>query len=92
VSVTKAGTGAGTVTSRLQYQSLNPPIPFPYAISCGDTCSEQFPEYFSLTLDAQPDAGSSFAGWSGDCSGTSSCSPLFYHGAAVSVTATFTRN
>jgi hypothetical protein len=73
--------------------SLNPPLPFPYAISCGDTCSDQFPEGFSLTLDAQPDAGSSFAGWSGGCSGTSSsCSPLLYGGADVSVTATFTRN
>jgi PKD domain/Divergent InlB B-repeat domain len=42
-----------------------------------------------VTLTADPDATSTFAGWSGDCSGTGSCQVTL--GEARSVTATFTR-
>jgi hypothetical protein len=66
VSVTKEGTGSGTVTS-------DPP-----GIDCGDTCLFAFPAeeqktFQPPTLTARADASSVFAGWGGACSGTGSC-------------------
>src|SRR2546425_1791117 len=74
LTVTKTGTGAGTVTS-------SPP-----GISCGADCSESYAGA-TVTLTAAPSAGSSFAGWSGACTGTSTCTVTMT--AARSVTATF---
>ncbi len=63
LSVTKAGTGSGAVTSN------------PSGISCGDTCSATYKSVTIVTLAASPDVGSVFAGWSGGgCSGTKVCS------------------
>jgi hypothetical protein len=56
LTVTKSGTGSGTVTSN------------PSGISCGSDCSEPYTSGTSVTLTAVADAGSSFTGWSGDCS------------------------
>lgn len=76
VTVSKVGTGAGTVTSS------------PAGIDCGSTCSAQFAEGAQVTLTATPGAGSEFAGWSGGgCSGTGTC-PLTLSG-DVSVSAQF---
>ena len=64
LSVTIAGTGAGTVNSS------------PGGIACGSgTCSAPF--YFDLpvTLVASPAAGSIFAGWTGACTGSGDCRP-----------------
>ena len=61
LTVSKSGTGSGNVTSS------------PSGISCGSTCSQDFAVDTSVTLTASADAGSEFAGWSGDCSGTGSC-------------------
>jgi PKD repeat protein len=63
LTVNKNGsTGTGTVTSG------------PSGISCGADCSEPYANGAVVTLTAAPDAGSSFAGWSGGgCSGTGSC-------------------
>ena len=58
LTVAKAGTGSGTVTSS------------PAGINCGATCSASFPAATVVTLTAAPAAGSTFAGWSGACSGT----------------------
>ncbi|MHA2620842.1 MAG: InlB B-repeat-containing protein [bacterium JZ-2024 1] len=60
LTVTKSGNGSGTVTS-------NPP-----GISCGTDCDESFVSGESIVLTAQDDPGSRFAGWSGDCTGSSS--------------------
>ncbi len=55
--VSKTGTGSGTVTSS------------PAGIDCGGDCTEIYTHGTVVTLFANPDAGSSFAGWSGnsDC-------------------------
>jgi hypothetical protein len=75
LTVSKNGTGSGTVTSN------------PAGINCGSTCSANFAQGSTVTLSATPASGSSFAGWSGACSGTGSCTVTM--DAAKSVTATF---
>ncbi|MDR9392551.1 MAG: hypothetical protein RI554_11055 [Trueperaceae bacterium] len=54
VRVTRAGDGAGTVTSA------------PPGLACGATCSAAFEVGATLVLTATPDAGATFAGWT-DC-------------------------
>ncbi|MEQ1920898.1 MAG: LamG-like jellyroll fold domain-containing protein [Pyrinomonadaceae bacterium] len=78
LTVTRAGTGSGTVTSGDS------------AINCGATCSANYTSFVSLThMTATPTGGSTFAGWSGGtCSGTGSCA--FQMNANRTVTATFT--
>jgi len=71
--VTKVGTG--TVTSA------------PVGISCGTSCNKSYAVNTAVTLAAAPAAGWQFAGWSGACTGTGTCSVTM--NAAKSVTATF---
>lgn len=73
--VTKAGTGAGTVSSS------------PAGIDCGSDCDEDFDVGEVVTLSAAPDSGSTFMGWSGDCTGTADCTVTLDQ--ARNVTATF---
>jgi hypothetical protein len=75
LTATTEGNGTGTVTS------------LPAGIDCGSDCSEDYESNTIVTLTATPDAGSVFAGWSGDCSGTGSC--IVTMDAAKSVAATF---
>jgi len=75
LTLVKAGTGSGTVTSS------------PSGINCGSTCSANYNNGTSVTLTATASSGSTFAGWSGACTGTGSCSVTM--DAAKSVTATF---
>ena len=75
LSVTKTGSGSGTVTST------------PSGISCGTTCSQSVTLGTALTLTATPASGSTFGGWTGACSGTASCALTV--SAATTVTATF---
>lgn len=56
LSVIPNGLGIGTITSS------------PSRINCGTTCSATFPINSSVTLVATPAAGSTFFGWTGDCS------------------------
>lgn len=60
--VTLAGNGAGRVTST------------PPGIDCGSDCDEAYDVGTAVTLTAIPAAGSTFTGWSGDCTGSGSCS------------------
>lgn len=76
LTVGKAGSGSGTVTSS------------PAGISCGSTCSSAFTNGTSVTLTAAAASGSAFAGWSGGgCSGTATCTVAL--SADTTVTATF---
>jgi uncharacterized repeat protein (TIGR02543 family) len=45
----------------------------PAGISCGATCSAPFDEGTNVALSAAPDAGWTFAGWEGACTGTGAC-------------------
>ena len=76
LTVSKGGTGSGTVTS-------SPP-----GINCGSTCSYGFAYNTVVTLTATPTAPSTFGGWSeAGCSGTGNC--IITMSAAQSVSATF---
>jgi uncharacterized repeat protein (TIGR02543 family) len=78
LSVSKPGTGGGTVTSD------------PSGISCGATCNAAFNNGAAVALTATADTGSSFTGWSGTCTETGSCSVTM--DGDKTVTATFTLN
>jgi hypothetical protein len=59
----------------------------PTGNSCGSTCTANFASGASVTLSAAAASGSTFAGWSGACTGTSTCALSMT--AARNVTATF---
>jgi hypothetical protein len=75
LTVSKAGSGSGTVTSS------------PAGISCGSACSASYANGTSVTLTAAAAAGSTFSSWSGACTGTGTCQVVM--SAPRSVTATF---
>jgi endoglucanase len=76
LTVTRSGTGSGTVTSNTG------------GINCGSTCSATYASGTTVTLTATAASGSTFAGWSGACTGTSAtCSVSMT--AARTATATF---
>lgn len=45
----------------------------PAGITCPGTCDGYFAAGVQVTLTATPDPGHTFAGWTGDCSGTGTC-------------------
>ena len=78
LTVTKAGTGMGTVTSS------------PAGINCGTACSTNYAHGTTVTLTAAAAIGSMFTGWSGACSGAGSTCQVTMD-AAKTVTATFSQ-
>lgn len=64
LQVFKTGTGSGTVTSS------------PSGINCGSTCTSYYYPGTSVRLTASPSSNSTFTGWSGHCSGTSTLCTL----------------
>jgi uncharacterized repeat protein (TIGR02543 family) len=76
LTVKKDGNGKGTVTSS------------PSGITCGRDCSEAYASGTSVTLTATPATGSTFTGWSGACSGTSTTCTVTLNQAS-SLTASF---
>jgi len=76
LSVTAPASGAGTVTSA------------PAGINCPGTCTYGFGQNTQVTLTATPAANYAFTGWTGACTGTSTCNVTLT--AAASVTAAFT--
>ncbi|MFN8636310.1 MAG: kelch repeat-containing protein [Chloroflexota bacterium] len=76
LTVTRNGTGSGTVTSS------------PTGIDCGATCTFSFASGTQVTLTATPASGSVFSGWSGACTNlTGTC--IVTMDVAKTVTATF---
>jgi GH25 family lysozyme M1 (1,4-beta-N-acetylmuramidase) len=77
LTVTRAGPGAGTVTSS------------PGGVACPPACSKAFPAGSTVSLAASPDAASEFDSWGGACSGfdPTSCSTTLDR--PRNVTATF---
>jgi Fibronectin type III domain/PASTA domain/Divergent InlB B-repeat domain len=75
LTVSKSGTGSGTVTSGVG------------GLNCGATCSADFDARTSVTLTAAAASGSTFAGWSGACTGSGGCTVTM--DAAKTVTAAF---
>jgi hypothetical protein len=79
LTVVKAGSGAGTVTSS------------PEGIDCGTACSARFDKGTEVTLAARASEGSVFTGWSGGgCAGADTCT--IRTNGDVEVTAGFARN
>jgi len=63
LDINKLGNGTGTVTSQS-------------GINCGTECSQLFDDGTEVILEAFPDAGSVFAGWGGDCTGTTNTTTI----------------
>ncbi|WP_168204055.1 InlB B-repeat-containing protein [Aliikangiella coralliicola] len=77
-TLTVNNSGGGTVTSQ------------PTGIDCGSDCTESYAENTDVTLTAVANSGFSFSGWSGACSGTSTCQVSMTQNQQV--TATFTED
>jgi endoglucanase len=73
--LTVTASGSGTVTSAAA------------GINCGAACSGSYLSGTSITLTGTPTNGSTFAGWSGACTGTGPCTVAMT--VTRSVTATF---
>jgi uncharacterized repeat protein (TIGR02543 family) len=75
LSVTNSNTAGGVVTSN------------PTGINCGSTCLASYVPGTNVALIATANAGYTFAGWGGACTGTGTCSVTMDQ--AKSVTAGF---
>lgn len=73
--LTTAVNGSGTVAT---------PSGFTPLIQCNPTCSADYSGSTQVTLWASPSSGWSFAGWSGACSGTGSCTVTMNQDRSVS--------
>jgi hypothetical protein len=78
LTVTKAGTGSGKVTSN------------PAGIDCGSTCEFEFEKGKVVTLTPTADTGSEFKEWTGSCTGSGGCEVTL--SSAKKVGATFKPN
>ncbi len=103
LTVSKAGSGSGTVTSEVVNAIVGSDLELgdmsvgtgndvtadPAGISCGSDCSENYESGTVVSLTAMPASGSTFAGWSGACTGTGTC--LVTMDGDKAVTATFSQ-
>jgi PKD repeat protein len=76
LTVVRAGTGQGTVTSS------------PAGVSCGTTCSDTFDKSVQITLTANPNPGHRFGAWQG-CDSTNANQCTVTLSSTKTVTATF---
>ncbi len=72
------GLGAGTISSN------------PIGVICTSSCAASFATGTAVTLSATATTGSTFAGWSGECTGIGACTVVM--GSAKNVSANFTQN
>jgi subtilisin family serine protease len=79
VSVTRSGSGSGSVTSSIP------------GIDCGGDCSEAYPARSYVVLTATAPAGNAFESWGGACSGTQPTCEIFVDDVKA-VTARFTNH
>ena len=77
LTVTRIGSGSGMVTST------------PAGINCGIACYSRYPRNSSVSLTATPASGSTFAGWSGACTGTGMTVSVFLKSRSTTCTANF---
>lgn len=81
LTVQKAGDGSGRVTSGT-----------PPDIDCGEACVASYEGEVTFRLRATPEVGSSFAGWSDNCTLVNGlCEVKIGNGQGATVTATFTK-
>lgn len=78
LTVKSAGAGSGRIESADK------------VISCGNKCVSPYVAGTAVTLTAKADSGSTFAGWTGACSGTQSTCTVTVRG-AVATTANWTQ-
>jgi hypothetical protein len=82
LSVTKAGSADGTMTSDISHPGIN----------CGGDCSEAYSYGTSVTLTASPAAGALFKEWRGDaCTGSTSLTCQVTMAGNRAVTAVFAK-
>jgi uncharacterized delta-60 repeat protein len=74
LAISVSGSGSGSVTGP--------------GINCPSDCTESYAQGIPVALIASPSAGSTFAGWSGGCSGSGACEVTL--GADTVIGATFT--
>ena len=74
VTVTKSGTGAGSVDSKDKL------------IACGSKCVSPYDNGTVVTLTAKPASGSTFGGWTGACTGTATTCSVTANGHVSSIT------
>ncbi|MFZ1942939.1 MAG: alkaline phosphatase family protein, partial [Acidobacteriaceae bacterium] len=74
LTVNNVGTGSGTVTSA------------PAGINCPQACTASFSKGAAVVLTATPESGSTFAGWSGACTGLETCNLTLATNTAVTAT------
>ncbi len=80
ITVTRAGSGSGTITSSAG------------GINCPGVCTATIDAFTDVTLTATAGGGSTFGGWTGNCSGTTAAVTLTNVTAAQACTATFALN
>jgi hypothetical protein len=74
LTVQRNGSGAGTVTSTDSQ------------ISCGSTCTHDYPSGTPVSLNAAAAGGSRFGNWSGGCSGSGACNVTMSQDRTVTAT------
>jgi endoglucanase len=79
-----------TVTTNGSARSMGTVTSSPAGINCGKTCTRAFPGGTDVTLSVQVTGNTVFAGWSGACTGTGTCT-VTMNAAAKAVEATFNR-
>jgi hypothetical protein len=76
LTVSKSGTGTGTVASS------------PAGVNCGNNCNVNFDKDNSITLTAIPNSGSQFGGWTGCTSASGNACTVFLNSSRT-ITANF---